>query len=279
MSNQNQGASIEAVLLPCPMCGCADVQFDSPGGPDESSFDFVICNGCGVSAGRADCEGDLCEIWNRRTPAAPAGAGELPPLLSPMNVEAVVEIMDKYEFQDPETANTCFDRLGFAQEVARAAIEADRAQRAGAAAPSVKTWEQRLVAKFGTIPRGGHLDRESAMQSEIADLRAQLASKDATLDFLSKFGKPRELTDAAPASAQPADPTNAQAGLIITQHELGAVLNAAMHLDATHELPVTAAALYQLAKRVDAQPDQRDIVAEGQPRAKGGDVDAGGRDE
>jgi hypothetical protein len=26
----------------------------------------VICNGCGISAGRADCDGDLIEVWNCR---------------------------------------------------------------------------------------------------------------------------------------------------------------------------------------------------------------------
>lgn len=52
------------------MCGSADVHFSSPGEAGESSYDFVICNGCGVSACRADCDGDLVDVWNRRARCA-----------------------------------------------------------------------------------------------------------------------------------------------------------------------------------------------------------------
>jgi hypothetical protein len=83
MADLNQGASIEAALLPCPMCGSADVKFSSPGGDDEASYDFVICNECGLSAARADCDGDPRETWNRRAPPIAAAAEELPPLPEP----------------------------------------------------------------------------------------------------------------------------------------------------------------------------------------------------
>lgn len=105
--------SAELNLLPCAHCGSTDVQFSSPGGEDEKSYDFVICNGCGLSAARADCGGDPREAWNRRAAPSASASDELPPLPEYVGIsEMEAERARKY-----------------AGEYARAAIAADRARQ------------------------------------------------------------------------------------------------------------------------------------------------------
>lgn len=55
----------------------------------------------------------------RAAPAAAQLDAELPPLLT---VEQVVELIDGSEYEDPESGNKCFDRLGFAKAVERKVI-------------------------------------------------------------------------------------------------------------------------------------------------------------
>lgn len=141
-----------AELKPCPMCGSADVEFSSPGGADERSCDFVICNGCGVSAGRADCDGDLHEVWNRRAPS-PSTAPTKP------HGPEVVKVLQA-------ALNAALDQPGTAPTDERAA-----------------DLTKRLRIKAGMITMGEKIawGSDSALMNEAADFieRAALSSRPA----------------------------------------------------------------------------------------------------
>lgn len=63
------GESTREDLLPCPCCGSTDVEYtylEAPKG-ERLEHSFVICNGCGLSAGAQDTYPlDCRKVWNTR---------------------------------------------------------------------------------------------------------------------------------------------------------------------------------------------------------------------
>lgn len=63
------GESTREDLLPCPCCGSGDVEYtylEAPKG-ERLEHSFVICNGCGLSAGAQDTHPQDCrKVWNTR---------------------------------------------------------------------------------------------------------------------------------------------------------------------------------------------------------------------
>jgi hypothetical protein len=122
MADLNQGASIEAELLPCPECENEYLAIRTDIYKDQR--EFVYCDRCGCMTGK--------NVWNliaRRTPADAVGAGELPPLLTDSQIEALWA-------RHADTAKPGERRIAFGRAVERASIAADRAQRKQADAPA-----------------------------------------------------------------------------------------------------------------------------------------------
>lgn len=147
----------ELNLKPCPMCGSADVEFceDTASDHRELWAHDVECNACGASSRWERTREAAAAAWNRRvTPAEPLGA--LPPLpAQPEELRARWkcedcdgrghdgEMHDQGYWQPPEPGRcgTC-EGAGWvetaallpeqAEEYARHAIAADRAQQAAA---------------------------------------------------------------------------------------------------------------------------------------------------
>jgi hypothetical protein len=183
MADLNQGASIEA----------------------EREFEaWWESEGQYIRAGGGDYEKCFAYgAWNRRTPAAAAGAMELPPL--PEGCKA-------YEY----TGTTIVYGAEEVREVQRAAITADRAQQAGAAAPITYTVDgvtmspleyiaylhDQLAAKGQGVP----VAWAYWMPDHPHDLRHMHVTTD--LRYRTLNHRPLVFGDAlaAPASAQPADP-------------------------------------------------------------------------
>jgi hypothetical protein len=165
-NNLNQGASIEAELLPCPFCGGKADIFKT------ATKYAVECDNaaCTVNPDAlATFKHEAIAAWNRRTPAAAAGAGELPERI------ADIEGMWAQAMQDPNfvadiekqsqdvaeilanpaiRTGNCFPDFADAanrpyytaeqvEEIARAAIAADRAQLAAKGQGEPVAWLDR----------------------------------------------------------------------------------------------------------------------------------------
>lgn len=149
-------------LLSCAHCGSADVHFSQPGTPDEASYDFVICNGCGVSVTRADRGSDPREVWNRRSTSS-VSEGEMPELPAlpkqrgrVFHVQSILGLKSGRVSWDNEVPakNTRLYTADQVKEYARAAIAADR-QRMSEANGDEPEWWHRLHAAAESLEDSG----------------------------------------------------------------------------------------------------------------------------
>jgi hypothetical protein len=195
MADLNQGASIEAA--PCPFCG---------GKASRDAYDRGIdigCKACGYTRHfpgllqsvpndkpiaqyrnglggiteippseatefyHADANERAIEAWNRRTPAAAAGAGELPPLPKAARQSAAPDFVVTRDYY---TAAQMFD-------YARAAIAADRAQRdldEGLLRLTIEQLKARLASADAHIEELDRAQRKQAALQEITDIGQEI---------------------------------------------------------------------------------------------------------
>jgi hypothetical protein len=213
MTDLNQGASIEAELLPCPFCGCAGLKASSCS-PRRHTIECEDCP-CRAEFFSSTRE-QAITAWNRRTPAAAVGAGGLPPLpkcvaygiigltgidpndghrkLSGVSVgkpgawckNSLAELFTAEQYREGQRAAIAADRAQRKQAALQEIIDIGQEIEAGAAL-SVKTWQERApeAGSYGEIM--------DAMGAEIADLRAKLASEQQAKEYEQRHAAESEI--------------------------------------------------------------------------------------
>lgn len=189
----------------CPFCGHDGVAIH-----ERDGLHFAMCTSCtaeGPAAEGEDSRRIARELWNRRaSPAAAVPEGALPPF--PKFPKSLLDAIADYRLatlreREQQTTLIC-EIMSYAEEYARAAVEADRAQRpeapsdADVALELCSRWKSRaLKAEAALADRAQRPDAASALRMLLDDYDvqqvvapSQLATCEAALADRAQQGEP-----------------------------------------------------------------------------------------
>jgi hypothetical protein len=240
MTDLNQGASIEAELMPCPMCGGAahlTKGYATENVWSHGEFHRVFCGACQIRQLFHQTAADAIAVWNRRSVPPAAGGDELPPLPKAPCLLPGVYAYRREDMQDYARAAYAMGRGAAVRDYVNlndAAIAADRAQLSakgqGEPVAEVDEGDEGLFIEFIYGPDGSPLKRGD------------------------------KLYLAAPASAQLADPSNAEF-LAKRLSRVAKLTGAHIPEHFTHEqiAEVAGTILGEIARRLENGPQPADL--------------------